>query len=440
MAKKPRGAALRAKKRQQEQLEELQEQQAAQVASQAVVDEPDEQLFVLDTEGGIVPHHEKPPKESAENKKKRTLKLLTAKEKLEVERLLKKYSKQELVKMVQEGKALLDQTRVRTHGPRADGKRKASYDLWEEEEGGNDESKDDKQAKKDKEASSSSSEWKSSLGSAPAGISPGHVQRKPRKALQPPKTAKKPVAVEVAQAGQSYRPDPALHKRALDQARAVETRRLEAEEYKNTPISQGMSEETKALLVGDTDSEEEESDEEGGDDENENEDGGALPKKRKDKLTRAQRNKQKRVRVEKAIQEKARKRRKLENQVAEIPRYKKEFRKESKTMIETKEKIAEAKEASTRVKGSKVFETASESNPIEAPTYPIGLTSEVKKSTLRTIIPKGSLVTDRIMSFRDRDLAADVKGHKKMRRHKRRKAVKGKHNAGIEGDDFAVLG
>ena len=62
MGKKLRGAALRAKKRQQEAMEELQEQQAAQVAASSVVDQPDEQLFVLDTDGdlcgvveGIVP-------------------------------------------------------------------------------------------------------------------------------------------------------------------------------------------------------------------------------------------------------------------------------------------------------------------------------------------------------------------------------------------------
>ena len=428
MGKKLRGAALRAKKRQQEAMEELQEQQAAQVAASSVVDQPDEQLFVLDTDGDVVPHHERPPKpETLAKKKKRTLKVLTAKEKLEVERLLKKYTKKELVQMVKDGKALLDQTHVRTHGARADRTKKANYDLWES-------SSPDKE-----EAPTTAVATKSSLGSAPAGVAPGHVQRKARKAPPPPAARSEKVAVEVAKAGQSYRPDPTLHKQALEEAKLVEARRIKAEEYLKTPISQGMSEETKAILVGDSDSESSSDDEEG-DDNNNNEDETNILHKRREKLTRAQRNKQKRLRVEKAIQEKERKRRKMENAVAQIPRFKKEFRLEARELEERNQKIAEAKEAAQRVKGSNIFVAASETNPVDAPTYPIGLTSEVKKSTLRTIRPKGSLVTDRIMSLRDRDLAAAVTGHKHNRKRKRRVAVKGKHNAGNEGADFAVLG
>ena len=417
MGKKLRGAALRAKKRQQEAMEELQEQQAAQVAAAGVADQPDEQLFVLDTEGGIVPHHEKPPKDET-LKKRRTLKILTAKEKQKVENLLKTYSRKELVRMVKEGKALLDHTHVRTHGPRADKTKKANYDLWA--------STDDQETK---------TKSGPRLGSAPAGISPAHVQRKSRKAPPPPDT-KNAVAVEIASAGQSYRPDKILHKLALDQAKQVEARRAQAEQYESTPISQGMSEETKALLVGDTDSE----DESDSEDETTSTPVTSLHQHR-EKMTRAQRNKQKRLRAEKTMQQQERKRRRMEKAVAEIPRYKKEFRKEARELEERKEKIEQAKEASKRVKGSNVFETSSEVNPIEAPTYPIGLSSEVRTSTLRTIRPKGSLVTDRIMSLRDRDMAAaPARGSKKIVKRRRRKAVKGKRNAGFEGADFAVLG
>ena len=108
MGKKLQGAALRAKKRQQAAAELMQEAHAERVAAASVVDQPDEQLFVLDTDGAIVPHHERPPKEETIAKRKRTVKVLTYKEKLEVERLLKTHSRQELVRMVQEGKALLD--------------------------------------------------------------------------------------------------------------------------------------------------------------------------------------------------------------------------------------------------------------------------------------------------------------------------------------------
>ena len=425
MGKKLQGAALRAKKRAQEAMEELQEIQAERVAQAAVVDEPDEALFVLDTEGGIVPHHERPSRKN--DGKKQTLKILTAKEKLEVERLLETHSKEELVRMVKEGKALLDKSQVRTRGLRADKTKKANYDLW-----GND---DDSKARTE-----TTTTVKLAVGSAPAGIAPVRALRtKPRQALPPPHAKEATIAVEVAQAGQSYRPDPTLHQKALEQAKLVEARRIKAQEYLNTPISQGMSEETKALLVGDTDSEDESSDDEADDDGNNN-DETTVPKKRREKLTRAQRNKQKRLRVEKAIQDKQRKRRKLENSVAEIPRFRKEMRQQDKELEERNKRIAEAKEAAKRVKGSKVFEAVSESNPIDAPSYPIGLTTEVKKATLRTLKPKGSLVTDRIMSLRDRDLAVPVRGHKKLRKRKRRIAVKGKHNAGNEGADFAVLG
>lgn len=420
MGKKLQGAALRAKKRQQAAVEELQEQQAAEVAAAAVVDVADSELFILDTDGAIVPHSERYP--NGERKKgRRTLKVLTAKEKLQVERLLKTHTRQELVKMVNEGKELLDKTHVRTHGARADKTKKANYDLWAED---------------GEQGAAAATNTKPSLGSAPAGISPSHVGVA-RKQQRPKKKGASAVAVEVAAAGQSYRPDPTMHQKALRQAKLVEARRLQAEEYKNTPVSQGLSEDTKALLVGDTDSEDEES---SNDESEEQEQSSSSLHKRFEKLTRAQRNKQKRLRVARAIQEKQRKRRKLENAVAEIPRYKKEMRNEAQQLEQRKATIRATKQASTRTKGSNVFQAASESNPIDAPTFPIGLTKEIQKATLRTIAPKGSLVTDRIMSLRDREMAAPVRGHTKIRKRKRRVAVKGKHNAGNEGSDFAVLG
>jgi nucleolar protein 53 len=428
MGKKLQGAALRSKKRQQETVEELQEQHADRVAASGVVDEPNEALFVLDTDGAIVPRHERPSRLPRAAKKTKTgaattLRLLSAKEKKQVEALLLAHTPQQLVKLVKEGKALLDQTRVWTHGPRADRTKKATYDLWGET--------DAMAAKPVTRA----------LGSAPAGTFAAHTIRKPRQALKKAPKNKDALAVEVARSGQSYRPDPILHQQALRSALGVETRRQVATDYNETPLSQGMTAETKALIVGDTDSEEEE-------DANDNEmdaDGEstsalAALHKAKAKYTRAQRNKQKRLRVEKAIHEKSHKRRKMENQVAEIPRYKKLFRKENAALVDRKSKVEQAKQATTRVKGSKVFEAASEANPIKAPTFPIGLTTEVQTATLRTIRPKGSLVTDRMISLRDRDLAAPVRGHAKIRKHKRRRAVKGKHNAGNEGENFCVLG
>jgi hypothetical protein len=421
MGKKLQGAALRSKKRQQETVEDLQEQHASRVAASGVVDKPNEALFVLDTEGAIVPRHERPSRARAAKKTKTgtatTLRLLSAKEKREVERLLLTHSPKQLVQLVKQGKALLDQTRVRTHGPRADRTKKATYDLWGETDAA------DKPVTR-------------FLGSAPAGTAPAHTIRKPRQVLKKAPKNKEALALEVARSGQSYRPDPVLHQQALQSALGVETRRQVATDYNETPLSQGMTAETKALIVGDTDSEDEEDDNEAADGDETN----LALHKTMNKYTRAQRNKQKRLRVEKAIHDKSHKRRKMENQVAEIPRYKKLFRKESAALVDRKTQVEQAKQAQARVKGSKVFEAASEANPMKAPTFPIGLTAEVQTATLRTIRPKGSLVTDRMISLRDRDLAAPVRGHAKIRKHKRRRAVKGKHNAGNEGENFCVLG
>jgi hypothetical protein len=94
-----------------------------------------------------------------------------------------------------------------------------------------------------------------------AGVAPPHIHRKNSRAAAPAKKHPQ-VAIDVAQSGQSYHPDPHEHQNVIGEALALELRRQEAEEYKNTPITTGMSAETRALLMGDDHDDDESSDEE----------------------------------------------------------------------------------------------------------------------------------------------------------------------------------
>ena len=74
--------------------------------------------------------------------------------------------------------------------------------------------------------------------------------------------------------------------------------------------------------------------------------------------------------------------------------------------------------------------------PIDAPTYPVALTSELKSGSLRTIKPKGSLVTDRMASFQDRDMAAKKQTKRKRRAQGKRRKLKLK----VRGKGYAEGG
>ena len=81
--------------------------------------------------------------------------------------------------------------------------------------------------------------------------------------------------------------------------------RQDAQDYLEEPLSKGMSEETRAFLTVDSSSEEEDS---------EPEDATAAitpPIKRKEKLPRAQRNRQKRIRAQQVEEEKRKRAKKL---------------------------------------------------------------------------------------------------------------------------------
>jgi len=244
------------------------------------------------------------------------------------------------------------------------------------------------------------------------------------------------VAVDLAHAGQSYRPDPQQYSQAVQQAVDVEIRRNLASAEAKAPLANGMSEATRALLVGDS-SDEEESD---NDDEQQQQQQDAsaektttttdtIIRKRPEKMTRAERNKQKRLRQEKVMQQKAKQQKKLENSVAEIPKIKKDFKKQQREMQTKKEQLEEIKAQNKTTPGKNVLIRVSQKDPIHAPTIPVSLEAEHKDASLRTLKPKGSLVTDRMASFVDRNLVSKRKmgDKKRVMQGKRRKLnVKGK--------------
>lgn len=425
MGKRVRGAELRAKKRSKLAVDELQEKQADQLASATVTDKKDTELFVLDVTGDTVHQSQQVPKQK---RKKETG--LSEKDKQAVAKLMKKHegSAAKLKEIAAQGREIVanSQRRVRTKGVR--GQTAAKFDLWS--------TNHDAVAAvtADIVAANKIGAHTPGIGGSLSGTSEQHSLSKTRRAQAP---TQRGMAVDLARSGQSYHPDPVAHKAAIDKAYGIEKRRQDAVDYVETPISNGLSEETRAMMVGDSDTEDE-------DDADDGNDGpvGLMPK-RALKLTKAERNKQKRVRGEQMIVDKRRINKKLMNEVSEIPRYNKETKKKTRAKQEQRER-EEALKRLKKPRGADVEQKISNANPMNAPTLPVALSSELK-SSLRTLKPKGSLLVDRLGSFRDRKLApirAAIDGRKKKFHGNRRRKlrVKGsKNNQGV-GPDFVVMG
>jgi nucleolar protein 53 len=391
MGRKLRGAALRAKKRSTEAAEEMVETTAVQVEHDVVRQQSNDDLFVIDTTA-IVPSKKQLAKKEQKDKKRKHQ--ASAKEQAQIQKLVDGHSAEALKKLAEKGKAVAKHAKIK-------GSTKPKFDLWGAEE-------DINKSKRQKTVV------------APAGIKPeSHVQITTTKALPSTSSA---VSLELAAPGQSYNPDKKDHKQAIVQALKVETKREHAEKEHKAPVSQGLSEETKALLLGDSDT-----DSDSDSEDNEDRDDNAISsiQKRPEKLTRAQRNKQKRVRAElHEIQERKRQK-KLITAAGQAKTIAKHLQKEEAAKKERKEQLEKLKTEKQRVKGKDVYQQLAEENPRFAPTYPVALPGELQSgSSLRTIKPKGSLVTDRMVSLMDRDMAAKKQLKQKMRVEGKRRKVK----------------
>ena len=257
------------------------------------------------------------------------------------------------------------------------------------------------------------------------------------------------VSVDVAKAGQSYHPDPVAHAQILQKAAAIEIARETKKRERAAPLSKGMSAATRALLVL-TDSEDDDSSDDDNDDANNKNDAPALVLlKRVTKLTKAQRNKKKRHRVEEAIVKEAKKQKQLGKQLNQASHFKKELNRQEHAQRQRAQLLQQQKDATKKqnIPGKNV-EFKSTMDPEHAPLVAVALPREDDPvSSLRTLRPRGSLARDRAASWTDRQKAvavapldAESRKRRAQRLRRRPKSVKGKHNAGTNGVGFDLLG
>ena len=425
MGRKLQGAKLRAKKRGQEASKELVETTAKHVETKQVTEKTNDELFVIDTKAVL------PSKKTALKKEKKAKHVSkSAKEQAQIDKLIAKHTKEQLDRMAKKSK----QTARKATNK---GTVKPKFDLWG--------------------SSPATSLAEKQRTTKVTGIKPSeHVKITTSRALPPPKKvlssrnddddtkAAAAVKVDLAKSGQSYNPDKLLHRKAILEAVQVEKKREKAEELRKAPISTGMSEETRKYIVGDTDSEDESDSD--NDDDNDNKQDSVKVEKPKEKLTRAQRNKQKRLRAEQREIQERKRRKKLEGSIGEAKTITKQLRKADLEKRKQKTELEHLKIASTQIPGKGVYEKLANENPIHAPTYPVALSTELNKKSgysLRSIKPKGSLLTDRFTSLLDRDMAPKKQTKRKKRvegkrRMKMRIKVKGKGYK--ESKDGQILG
>lgn len=428
MGRKLRGAALRAKKRADESVLEIVQGQADEVQGASDAAKTDDELFVVDTTA-VLPSQKQLAKK-AFKKQQRQKQTSSAKEQAQIDKLIQNHTPAQLQLLAQQaaGKRV-----PRIKAPVAP----STFDLWNDDN-------DKKKTKKEDVPTTTTT-----MAKTPAGIKPAsHVQIRPRAALpDPSKTnhSKKQqqlhppkVTVDVAKSGQSYNPDHVEHQKVLREALLVETKRLAAEKEAKAKVSQGLRPETKALLLGDDD--DDDTDSENDEKDGVNDDDGMSDNiqlaKRPEKLTRAQRNKQKRLRQE-AHEIHARKRqKKLQNTVEEAKGIARKLRKQEEASKAQKEALEALKVATRRTPGRDVYQHLATEHPLTAPTFPVALPASVgasgkgssSSSSLRTLRPKGSLVTDRMISLTDRDMAVKraVKQKRRVEGKRRKVRVRGK--------------
>uniref|UniRef100_A0A7S4AFH2 Ribosome biogenesis protein NOP53 n=1 Tax=Pseudo-nitzschia australis TaxID=44445 RepID=A0A7S4AFH2_9STRA len=433
MGKRVRGAKLRSKKRGTEAERQIVEKQAVRAEEGAVTEKADEELFVIDT-AALVPSKKQLARKEKKQGKEKTV---SAKEQTQIQKLVDTHSAKELEALVK---------KTSTTAKRAPKRIKArqsvpTFDMWADDDG-----------KTNKNIVKAKKQAPVMVSSGPHGIVPlNHVKIGTTKALpaQAPKNKDRaPVTVDLAKSGQSYNPDHKDHRSAIEEALLVETKRDKAEKEAKLSASQGMTPETRALLLGDTDTEDEEDSDD--DDDNNNSDGGdegietkSIAQKRPEKMTRAQRNKQKRVRAEQYEIKERKRQKRMQHELRGIKSVKRTMRKEELERKAAKEKIEQLKQESERSKGKDLYKQLADENPRYAPSYPVALPGELKSgASLRTIKPKGSLVTDRMVSLMDRGMTAkkQLKLKNRVEGKRRKIKVKGKGKNFRSSKEGDILG
>lgn len=449
---KKKGAAIRARKRAKAAAEELAEKAAEQNTAARVEAKSDADLFVVDTVANtsVLSRAEKRKRDSPlDEKEERRLKKQrpSEKEERQVKKLIDRHTAEGVVALVKQTR---EQQNKKKKSRRIAGNARTNFDLWEEDDTAN---SCPQLVKPSKTMNKTVLVPVASGNSSMSGVAPINVVQTTKGAhmadLQYPKpsnkqlkaraaaklTARPTVPVEVAQSGQSYRPDSEQHQDVIGEALSIEIRRDEALEYKKAPLSSRLADETLAIMVGDSDSESSGDD----DDESSVEGGGYGVIKRKEKLTRAQRNKQKKVKAEQVALEERRRAKRLLNEVNDVKKHAKAIRKQEVEELEKRERVRKLKEErSSEPLGTNLIRKLAETDPVNVPSLEVALTSELEASnggTLRTLRPKGNLLTDRVESMVARKLA--------HRKHtgQRKKIVQGKKRKmkGGKGREFLLI-
>lgn len=428
---KKRGAVVRAKKRGDEAAAELLEQTIDNQEIARFEEKEDSELFVIDNapKGAIVSAEKKNKRKQSSllNLKQSKKNRISENEERQIKKILSTHSTDKVLSLA---KADEQRMMTRKRSKRIAGNAKTNFDLW-----GNGDDVNEKNTKLipvksgiAAAAGTAAIEFKAvTKTSLRRDIQqPAELSKKQLKFRAVGKEkARKTIKIDLAQPGQSYRPDKEQHQDVIGEALSIELRRKEAQDYTEAPIGGGgMSGDTLALLVGSSD--EESSDEE--EDEYDADITSTTPMKRKEKLTRAQRNKQKRVKALQVAIEERKRVKKLLNSVQDAKKISKEIRKEEFERVTRRKEINALKEEEkAKPLGINIIEKLSQLDPINVPSVPVALTEELKDGALRTVKPKGNLLTDRLESMISRKMAnrktTDIK---RMAQGKKRRMKGGK--------------
>merc|ERR1711982_189893 len=127
-------------------------------------------------------------------------------------------------------------------------------------------------------------------------------------------------------------------------------------------------------------------------------------KKKREKLTRAQRNAQKRHRATLAKHKQTKKARQYLHQFNQIKKIAKDIDTHEESLDKKRVRLENIKKENAKIKlGTDVWRKV---DPLKVKSFPVGLSDEVinGSASLRSIIPKGSLLVDRAYSMSDRKM------------------------------------
>jgi len=415
------GSALRAKKRADVANLQLEQAMADRGVQDRVQSKKDEELFVIDSDRKDTLASTKAAsnraKKEASKKRKHEY---SEREQRKIKKVLENHGKEGAIALADRGEKRLEEKRIRKQTSSAASK--PSFDLWDQPHTSK------KVGKKRKTKTVPVTPLAHDPNFDPPTQPEGKLSNKQLKARKQAQADAPPqLAVEVAHPGQSYHPDKEHHQDAIGEALSIEIRRNEAVEYKARPISEGMTAFTKEFIVDSSDSEDDSSDDEEEEDNNGTDSAKII--KRKEKLTKAQRNKQKRVKVEQTLLKERRQRKQFLHQVNEVRIHSKAVTKAEKEQSERQKEVAKLiSEKKSQPLGKDIWGMTSQKDPIRAPSLPVALTEELGEGAggLRKVTPKGSLVTDRLESMVARNMISKKRlGGRRVMQGKKRNKLRG---------------